>query len=99
MVNAMNLKKYTNEIESAKTLDQLCNALNEFQEYIDELNRDGVEFYRASDYVEMCDLQTFSENEPNNVCEIFSWDDTRVLTQNMCAGDKWEIVERTEDFG
>lgn len=97
----MSMKKYTGEIENAQTLEQLCNALNEFEEYIEELNRDSTEFYRASDYVEMCDLKTFSENEPGprDVCDVFSWDDNHVLIQNTCAGDKWELVERSEDFG
>lgn len=95
----MSFKEYTDKIENAKTLSDLCDALNEFEDHIEQLNKESGEFYRASDYVEMCDLQTFSDNDPKDTIEIFSWNDTHALIQNTCNGDAWELVERTEEFG
>ena len=87
-------------VKESKSLDQLRDALNALESAIKDSNvRDVVEFVRLSDHVDLCELPTFSKNEPLDTCEIFSYDDKRALIQNTCVGDPWVIVERTEDFG
>jgi hypothetical protein len=93
------MNTFLKAIKAAKNLNELCDALNQFESHIEKLNSESSEFYRSGDYVDMCDLQVFSENEPVDTCEIFSYDDTHCLIQNTCTGDAWEIVERTEEFG
>jgi hypothetical protein len=87
-------------VKESKSLDKLRDALNELESMIRDRNAANVgEFVRLSDYVDLCELPTFSKNEPIDTCEIFSYDDKRALIQNTCVGDPWVIVERTEDFG
>lgn len=94
------MKNLVLAVKESKSLDQLRDALNALESAIKDSNaRDVVEFVRLSDHVDLCELQTFSKNEPRDTCEIFSYDDNRALIQNTCTGDPWVIVERTEDFG
>lgn len=86
------MKNLNDAINNAKSLDQVLELLNSFE--VDE-NDDQD---RLEHHVDICSLPTFGK-EPLDTVEIFSWDDTRVLIQNTCAGPAFEIVDRTEDFG
>jgi hypothetical protein len=86
------------KVEECKTLDELCEMLNQYSEAYANLTCTGEEALMAelSDVVDICDLPIFGNNEPKCTLEIFSWDDTRALTQNPCAGEAFMIVDRTE---
>lgn len=83
-----------NKIASAKNLDQLCGALNDLESYLGDLNDDCTA--SAGDCVKLCSLPLFSDNEPADTCEVFSYDDSRCLIQNTSAGDVWVIEDRAE---
>ena len=86
------MKTLQQQADESKNLDELVNVLNSFESD----DRDGQD--RIDHHIDLCNLPFFGR-EPADTMEIFSWDDTRVLTQNTCAGDDWELQERTEEFG
>ncbi|HIF9321685.1 TPA: hypothetical protein ACX6QP_002182 [Photobacterium damselae] len=82
--------KIKQQIENAKTLTDLCDALNSFEySHDDELKLDEI--------VNLSDLPLFThvENGVNGSEGAFSWDDTHVLTID-CNGEF--IIVSHEEF-
>ena len=84
-------------VEQCKNLDELCEMLNDYSEKYPS-DTDSPELLLENN-VDLCDLPTFGGKDPKCTMEIFSWDESRAMIPNTCAGTAYEIVDRTEDFG
>tara|TARA_R110000823_G_scaffold200840_1_gene331818 strand:+ start:201 stop:464 length:264 start_codon:yes stop_codon:yes gene_type:complete len=86
----MKMATLNKNINNAKTLEEVLNLLNGW-----EMDKNDDQD-RLDHHVDICDLPKFG-NEPIEVSECFSWNDTHLLISNTCTGDAFELVERTED--
>lgn len=88
------------EINGATDLDDLCNALNAYDEMqaVDERENGGdTEIKGLDEVVRTFDLPHFGElGRPDG--EVWSWDDDRQLMANGDCG-KWEIEPREDTAG
>ncbi len=69
--------------KTLKNLASILNMINTSENKIEEI-------------IKLDELPTFSDNEPNNTLEVFSWDYTNILYQ---AGDEWIIDPRCKTCG
>jgi hypothetical protein len=85
-----------NKIMGAKSLDELCTALNEASEAIRQTNEiSGLE--KLSDHVDLSELPTYGGPTPNDTSEVFSWDDTRFLRSRAgLVSPAWELEPRDD---
>jgi hypothetical protein len=88
---------YRSDIKNAKTLDELCEALNRACETHDDPDEKQTIEDRIQG-VDMADLPTFGGPEPRNTDGIYSWDETRILyARSGLTPPAWGIQERDEE--
>ncbi len=82
------------KIQNAKSLIELAELLNSY-------DRDENNDLALSDAVDLSGLPTFSDNDPSDTMEVFSWNETHVLIDNstVLEGDDWELIERCNTCG
>lgn len=77
-------------VNGCKNLEQLRDLLNKF----DGMSLDGK--YKITDVVDFASLPLFSEKAPKNTSEVWSYDDTRFLTDDD-GNNQWGIKDRCPD--
>ena len=99
--NAQTLTNSANELEMSlidelselENLDQLCERLNLIWELQGWNKRNGVDDY----YPRLDNLPVYSDNEPDDTVEIWSWDDERLLVNaEDVSEDDFKIVSIAE---
>jgi hypothetical protein len=89
-------RNWRDEILRAKSLDDLCHALNDmedlFEEDCGETGQPACVLAGISEN-ELCDLPIFGGEEPADTTGIWSWDEANCLVfENV-----WELQPRPED--
>ena len=74
-----------NKINSAASINELCELLNEYESNFDS------ERGKPEDFLDYSNLPTFGD-APDDTQEVFSWSDTHLLIKN----NEWELVERED---
>lgn len=86
-----------NRINNAKSLDEVCELLNDFTENV--LENDESELFqdKLEHHVDLCGLPLFSNVEPTEMDMVFSYSDTHSMLQNTCTGDAFVIVAHEDE--
>ena len=71
----MNANEHKTAVHSAANLRELCDALNEAIAYSDRIDRSVEDVVLG-----LTSLTTFGGEEPADTDEIWSWNDTHVIT-------------------
>lgn len=72
-------------VKFAKSIEELCDNLNEYEEDFDS------ELGKPTDFVDYSALPTFGDNTPDRTEEVFSWSDDKLLIKQ----NNWVLVDRT----
>jgi len=72
------------QIKTAKSINELCELLNEYERDFDR------ELGKPSDLLDYSDLPVFSDNNPDSTEGIFSYSDSEILVQN----NVWSVQSR-----
>ena len=91
---------YNQTVQSCVDLPDLLDTLIAFEELRDMQDTcsprtDAGEGIEQRFGIVLSELPTFGGDEPSDTCEVWSWDETRLLVGNgPCSG--WAVVSRSD---